>query len=88
MDDSCSALVASRLVPVHDPDGVYRDGSWAEPDLDHMAALITDLVTDPARRRVLGEAARARIAQRCGPGPWLDRVGELLGIGHEGGLAA
>lgn len=80
MDDSCAAPVASRLVPVADPSGVYRDGSWAEPDLDHMASLIRTLVPARDRRAALGEAARARVAAWCGPQAWQARVSALLDL--------
>jgi glycosyltransferase involved in cell wall biosynthesis len=68
MDEASAALVPARLVPVRDPQGVYRprDGRWAEPDLDAAAEWLRKLRSDCDLRLRLGaagrEAARARLA--------------------------
>lgn len=80
MDDSCAALVRFKLVPVEDPDGIYQGGHWAEPDLDHTAELILTLVSDHARRKQLGVAARERVLRTCGVQTWQDLICERLQI--------
>lgn len=80
MDETNSALVRSRPIPVHDPDGIYQSGLWAEPDLDHMAELIARLVANPERRAQLGAAARAHVLQTCGIAAWRARVKSLVGV--------
>jgi len=63
MDDTCAALVDHRLVDVSDGDGAYPETSrWAEPDLDHAAALMRRMATDEPWRHGLAAAARARMA--------------------------
>ncbi len=59
-----AALVPARLVPAHDPRGVYDvpGAVWAEPDIAAAAAHLRRLADDPAARRALGEAGR-RVAQ-------------------------
>jgi glycosyltransferase involved in cell wall biosynthesis len=80
MDDTCAALIQSKVVPVADPSGVYKTGTWAQPDLDHAAALIARLATDEAERRRLAVAGAHKIAAFANPQDWQDHVFELLGI--------
>jgi glycosyltransferase involved in cell wall biosynthesis len=52
MTEANSLLVRQALVPV--PPEAYPHGrgqSWAEPDIDHAAALLTPVLQDPARGR-------------------------------------
>ncbi len=63
MDDSCAALVRYELTRVEHGDDAYADTSeWADPDLDHAAALMRRLVGDRDWRVGLAAAARARMA--------------------------
>ena len=63
MDDSCAALVRYELIPVRHGDDAYPDTAWwADPDLDHAAALMRRLVRDQPWRSGLVAAARARMA--------------------------
>lgn len=80
MTETSAALVRSRLIPVHDPDGIYHGGLWAEPDIDHMAVLIADLVSDPERRARLGAAAQQHILQAFGIAAWRARLSDLLAV--------
>jgi glycosyltransferase involved in cell wall biosynthesis len=68
MDESCAALVRSRLVPAADPRRVYdvRDAMWADPDLEHAAEWLQRLADDPGLRRNLGDAAYAAASARLG----------------------
>jgi Glycosyltransferase len=47
-----------KLVPVADPQGLYRKGTWAEPDLDAAVDWLRRLEADRALCRTLGTAAR------------------------------
>ena len=71
MDAGCAAMVPVRLVPVHDPRGVYvaPGAMWAEPDLAAAAAHLARLADDAAVRRALGQAGQAAARARLGPGP-------------------
>jgi glycosyltransferase involved in cell wall biosynthesis len=68
MDESCAALVRSRLVPTHDPRGIYAvaGARWAEPDPVHAADWLQRLADNPALRRTLGDAGRAAALKRLG----------------------
>jgi glycosyltransferase involved in cell wall biosynthesis len=80
MDETCAALIRSKIVPVDDSSGVYTTGTWAQPDLDHAAALIERLANDAAERHRLGVAGGARIAAFANPRDWQEQVFKLLGI--------
>ena len=57
-----SLLVDHHLVPV--PDGAYPQScgqNWAEPDLDHAAALLRPILSDPARGRLRGRRGQCDI---------------------------
>lgn len=63
MDDSCAALVRYELIPVRHGDDAYPETArWADPDLDHAAALMQRLVLDHQWRSGLIAAAQARMA--------------------------
>lgn len=62
------AIVASRVGGIPDVVEDGREGLLVEPgDADALAAAIAALAADPARRRALGEAARARVAEFSEP---------------------
>jgi SAM-dependent methyltransferase len=57
--------VPFRLVPIGvGADPYPPEGEWAEPDVDHAAALMRSVVEDPQEARRRGERARADIAER------------------------
>jgi glycosyltransferase involved in cell wall biosynthesis len=62
-----SVLVDYALVPVNDPQGLYRGGVWAEPDVQDAAAKLAELMADPERRRALGQNAAAAIVRKLDP---------------------
>ncbi len=70
-DAGCAAMVPARLVPAHDPRGVYMASGarWAEPDLGAAAAHLARLADDAAARRALGRAGQAAARVRLGPEP-------------------
>jgi glycosyltransferase involved in cell wall biosynthesis len=71
MDAESAVLVPYRLVPVNDPQGIYRGQSWADPDLDAAAEGLKRLRDDPALRARLAATARLRVAERLSPEAWL-----------------
>ncbi len=57
-----ASLLPYTLTPVHDPSGIYRQGSqWAEPDVGVAAERLRGLVADPDLRRQDIALARANI---------------------------
>ncbi len=70
MDETCALMAPFRLVPVEDPQGIYRGQTWAEPDIDTAAAALVRLREDPDLRARLGEAGKARVAQQLSPEAW------------------
>jgi glycosyltransferase involved in cell wall biosynthesis len=70
LDETCAVLVPYRLVPVADPQGVYRGQSWAEPDLDAAAEGLKRLRGDAWLRSTLAEAGRKQVAERLSPQAW------------------
>jgi glycosyltransferase involved in cell wall biosynthesis len=61
-----SLLVRYEFVTLKRDCGPYRRGTtWAEPDLDHAASLMHNVVTERDAGRALGERARADISRDC-----------------------
>jgi len=71
MDAGCAAMVPVRLIPAHDPRGVFMapGAIWAEPDVAAAAAHLARLADDPPARRALGRAGQMAAQARLGPGP-------------------
>lgn len=78
LDDSAARMVRFKLVPVDDPQGVYAGGLWAEPDLDHAAELVGELIADPFARRELGARAQDHAGRVFSRDAWLKRVAACL----------
>ncbi|HEY4927753.1 MAG TPA: glycosyltransferase [Acidimicrobiales bacterium] len=65
MDASNSLLVRFDLVELDRDHGPYKaGGTWADPDVDHAAALMRHLLDDPDQAAALGQVARADLARR------------------------
>jgi glycosyltransferase involved in cell wall biosynthesis len=81
MDAGCAAMVPVRLVPAHDPRGVFMapGAMWAEPDVAAAAAHLVRLADDPVARRALGRAGHVAAQARLGPGP-LAAAARALGL--------
>jgi glycosyltransferase involved in cell wall biosynthesis len=62
-----SMLVDYVLVPVHDPQGLYAGGRWAEPDIEDAARKLAALFADSALRARMGAQAAADIRQSLDP---------------------
>lgn len=75
MDEGSALLVPFQPIPVVDPQGVYGAGqSWADPDIAAAARALIRLRDDPALRRRLGEAGRARVARQLSPQAWFETL--------------
>ncbi len=61
MSEETAFPVDYRLVPVRDPEAKYEvaGASWAEPDIDHAAALLQQLRREPGLVREIGRRAHA-----------------------------
>jgi len=59
MDASNTAALPYKLVDVTDPQGIYRRGVWAEPDMDAAVEWLRRLEADRGLCRQLGDAAQA-----------------------------
>jgi glycosyltransferase involved in cell wall biosynthesis len=71
MDGDCALMVPAELVPVDDPQGIYRGRqTWAEPDIPAAAGALVRLRQDPGLGKRLAEAARARVARQLSPQAW------------------
>ncbi len=81
----CAAMVPARLIPAHDPRGVFMapGAMWAEPDVAVAAAHLVRLADDPAARHALGQAGQAAAHARLGLGPLAVAVRALgLPVAH------
>lgn len=70
-----SFLVRYRLVEIEEDCGPYSRGyQWADPDLDHAAELMRQVVADPAAARKIAEKGREDVQRKLHP----SAVGELI----------
>lgn len=71
MDETNSVPVPYRLIPAHDPRGVYElpGAMWAEPDIGAASAVLTRLADDLALREALGARAKAAATTKLGLTP-------------------
>jgi glycosyltransferase involved in cell wall biosynthesis len=80
-DASNSFPVAYELTTVARSVGPYRAGeTWAEPDVEHAAALMQQVVSDPADAARRGAAARQRMLRDYSPDPVAGVVGARLDV--------
>lgn len=64
MDDRTAVLVPYALVPVDDPQGIYRGGLWAQADVETAAQALAELIDDADRREAMGRRAQAAVRDR------------------------
>jgi glycosyltransferase involved in cell wall biosynthesis len=63
-----SALIDYREVEIAEDIGPYARGQrWADPDLDHAAAMMARMVHEPAWAQTLGARAREDVRRRYAP---------------------
>lgn len=80
MDDHSAVLVRHALVPVEDPQKIYRHGRWAEADVAAAGQDLAALIDDPERRQALGARARAMVTERLA----LPVVADLMRLAIDG----
>jgi glycosyltransferase involved in cell wall biosynthesis len=79
MSPANSFLVDSREVPVTVADGPFQRGSvWADPDVDHAAALMKHVAIDSAGATRIGERGRETVVAQLSPEAIGRRVQEAL----------
>ena len=82
MDETCAFPVPYRLIPVEKDAYPFAEGQeWAEPDIAAAAEALKNIRAYPALRARIGEAAKARISERCAPATvaaqMLERLNEI-----------
>jgi glycosyltransferase involved in cell wall biosynthesis len=82
----------THLEPI--PDGAFAGHLQAEPDVEHLVALMQRVVAEPEEARARGAAARADMEARFSPellGEWLerhvDRISRKVDVRREGTAA-
>jgi glycosyltransferase involved in cell wall biosynthesis len=93
MNDESTYLVDCKLVPVGDGAYPYApDAVWAEPDVEHAAALMRHVFSDQQQARKRGQLARRQVLERHAPavaGEIMERRLELVQRRlREGGVRA
>jgi glycosyltransferase involved in cell wall biosynthesis len=71
LDAASAFLVDHRIVPVEDPRGgasYTRDQHWAEPSVEHAAALLRTVASDPGAARDRAVRARDRVLREFDAG--------------------
>lgn len=87
MTDATSWLVDGELVPVPDDHDIFIDDvsghRWFDPDVDQLAAILTEIASDPdaARRKAAG--ARPDLIERFGPEATARRLREAIDAAAE-----
>ena len=85
MDDDNSMLVDHSMIDVEAGGGIYPDGArWADPDLDHAAALMRRLAEDHALRHRIGLAATRTMESQPTDADAAVRVRNRLGLAAVG----
>lgn len=80
MPPGSAALVPCRQVSILRTEGDYRAGwLWADPDLDHAAAALRRLATDPLHAAELGAAGRRAVQDCLDPARLASLVAERIG---------
>lgn len=74
LDETCAMVVPVKLIPVDDPQGIYRGQSWADPDVDAAAAALRRLRDEPGLAPRLVEAGRKRVAEQLSPQAWFSTL--------------
>ena len=78
MDAETACLAPVMLVPVADPQGIYRGGRWAEPNADVAAEHLRRLRDDPAFAAGLAMRARNRVLRQLNPNAWFETLPPML----------
>ena len=79
LDADSAVLIPWTQSPVQDSQDMYKDGWWAEPDIDAAADALRRLIDDPAERAALGLRARRRALAVFDEDRWRTEIMALLG---------
>jgi glycosyltransferase involved in cell wall biosynthesis len=82
MNENNSALVSYTRTPIVDPQRIYKTGYWAEPDIEHAAALLAELIASAERRATLGQAAAVSLDRTAWARDWNARVEDAIGFSN------
>jgi glycosyltransferase involved in cell wall biosynthesis len=90
MTESTGMLVRHREIEIQKEVGPYAAGSrWADPDLDHAAALMRRVYEHPEWAASIGRAARTHVDAQLSPQAVGTRIEERLGqLAAARGIAA
>jgi glycosyltransferase involved in cell wall biosynthesis len=80
MDAASAGLVRYSLVEAGEEAGPYAGGRWAEPDVEHAAALLGRLVRDADHRAAMGKAALAKAEAVFAAERWVAGVSASLNL--------
>ena len=78
MDPASSQLVDYTLIPVQGNDLIYRDGRWADADVDDAARKLTRMIDDEAWRAELAGATTRNRHVSFNRDTWLEMARGLL----------
>jgi glycosyltransferase involved in cell wall biosynthesis len=78
MDPASSQLVDYTLIPVQGNDLIYRDGRWADADVDDAARKLTRMIDDEAWRAELAGATTRNRHVSFNRDAWLEMARGLL----------
>ncbi len=67
MNEGNSWLVDFELVPVAAGGAIYNSGRWAEPSVEHAAALMREVFENRAAARSRAESAARELAEKLSP---------------------
>lgn len=70
--------VSARLIPVVDPQRVYRRGRWAEPDVAVAAAALRRIREQPGEARQRADAGQALVQRTLTPRAFSDALGSAF----------
>lgn len=65
----------ARLIPVEDPQGIYRRGRWADPDVAVAAAALRRIREQPEEAQRRAEAGWALVQRKLTPQAFSDALG-------------
>jgi glycosyltransferase involved in cell wall biosynthesis len=89
LDDETGLVVRHRLLTLKTPHGPYPAGAvWADPDVDHAAALMRALADAPESAAARIEAARRRVTELYSPAAAGERLRQELARIHRAGRNA
>jgi glycosyltransferase involved in cell wall biosynthesis len=75
LDPQVAWPVPATLVPIADPQGVYRNGRWADPDIGVAAAALRRIRDDPEEAARRAAAGQIEVRRALTPEAFRDALG-------------